>query len=152
MLHVLASDVSLVGLGFRLILSLAVVLGMIASLVWLARRRGGGFGFSIGTATPGDISVCAREQLDRNNSVALLRVGERAMLVGVSEGAVSVLAEGDDLLPEPEPAPVEGTPVDLGTVGESRDDRTSSVTGSDGPVPAGMNVIEALREWSVRRS
>lgn len=136
---VLASEVSVVGLGFRLILSLGVVLGLIGGLVWVARRKGSGLGFSFGP-TAEVITIKGREQLTRNSTVALLQVGERALLVGVTDQEIKVLAEGDELLPvEPE-------------ITETADDRTSSLAGPGGSVPPGMNLIEALREWSVRRS
>jgi flagellar protein FliO/FliZ len=136
---VLAAEVSVVGLGIRLILSLGVVLGLIGGIVWVARRKGSGFGFNFGPVAE-VISVKGREQLTRNSAVALLQVGERALLVGVTDQEIKVLAEGDDLLPdEPEST-------------ETADDRTSSMADPGGSVPPGMNVIEALREWSVRRS
>ena len=138
-----AESVSVLSLGFRLIVSLAVVLGIIGGLVYVARRRGGGLGFAFGPAAS-VITVKGREQLNRNSTVALLKVGERALLVGVTDQRIEVLAEGDELLPaEPEVTETETT---------TEDDRTSSIVDPDGSMPPGMNLIEALREWSVRRS
>ena len=134
-----AEGVSVLSLGLRLILSLGVVLGLIGGLVYIARRRGSGLGFAFGAATS-PITVKAREQLTRGSTVALLQVGERALLIGVTDQRIEVLAEGEELLP-PEPE-----------VTEITDDRTSSITDPDGSVPPGMNLIEALRDRSVRRS
>ncbi len=133
-------------LGVRLVVSLAIVLGLIMALSWAA-RRGKGLGLGLG-AQKGAISVRAREQLGRNTTIALVEVGDRVLLIGANEQAVEVLAEGDDLIvdePEPEPS-------DDGDM--STDDRTSSqadpfIRGSS--APPGMNLIEALRERSVRR-
>lgn len=139
MLVLAAEGVSVISLGFRLILSLGVVLGLIGGLVWVARRRGTGLGFGFGPSAEA-IVVKGREQISRNSTIALLKVGDRALLVGVTDQRIEVLAEGEELLP----AELE--------VSETTDDRTSSIADPDGSVPSGMNLIEALREWSVRRS
>ena len=144
---VLVLATSTLWLGVRLIFSLAIVLGLIMALSWAA-RRGKGLGLGLG-AQKGAISVRAREQLGRNTTIALVEVGERVLLIGANEQAVEVLDEGDDLIadePEPEPS-------DDGDM--STDDRTSSqadpiIRGSS--APPGMNLIEALRERSVRRA
>jgi flagellar biogenesis protein FliO len=121
----------------RLVVSLGIVLGMIAALAWVAKRpKGLGLGFN----TKGAITVRGREQLGRASTIALLQVGDRTILVGANEHTIEVLAEGDELLPPEPEAPV------------SADDRTSSIAEPDGSVPPGMNLIEMLREWSVRRT
>ena len=136
-------------LGVRLIFSLAIVLGLIWALAWAA-RRGKGLGLGIG-AQRGAISVRAREQVGRNTTIALLEVGDRVLLIGANEQAVEVLAEGDDLIADPpEPEPADG---DTGSDDMTTDDRTSSQADPviRGSAPPGMNLIEALRERSVRR-
>ncbi|MEM9200550.1 MAG: flagellar biosynthetic protein FliO [Actinomycetota bacterium] len=137
---------STVWLGLRLIFSLSIVLGLIWGLSWVA-RRGKGFGLGIG-APRGAIAVRAREQVGRNTTIALLEVGDRVLLIGANEQAVEVLAEGADLISdEPEDGSTEDSAM-------STDDRTSSqadpvIRGKS--APTGMNLIEALRERSVRR-
>ena len=132
----LLADISVLWLGLRLIASLAVILAMIAGLAWLAKRPKG-LGFGLGPAK-GAIVVRGREQLTRTSMIALIEVGDRALLVGATEQSITVLAEGDDMMP------VEAT--------VPSDDRTSSAPDPDGSVSPGMNMIEMLREWSVRRS
>ena len=131
------AELSVLSMAFRLVVSLGIVLGMIAALAWAAKRpKGLGLGFK----TQGAIAVKGREQLGRASTLALIQVGDRTILVGANEHTIEVLAEGDDLLlPEPD-AP------------EPADDRTSSTIGPDGPVSPRMNLIEMLREWSVRRT
>ncbi len=130
------ADASVLWLGLRLILSLGVVLAMIGALAWVA-RRGRGIGFGAG-AVKGTIVVKAREQLGRSTTIALLQVGDRALLIGANEHSIEVIAEGDELLPPEQTVPA--------------DDRTSSSTDPGGSVTPGMNMIEMLREWSVRRT
>jgi len=130
---------SVVGLAFRLVLSLGVVLAVIAVLVWIAKTRAGSL--RLGIAHAGSpLSIRGRVQLTRTSTVALIEVGEQALLVAAWEQGVEVLARGADLLPPP-PEDNEG----------SGDDRTSSRSGLDRPDTARTTLIEALREWSVRR-
>ena len=129
------ADVSVLSLGLRLVLSLAIVLGLIAALSWVA-RRGKGIGLGLG-ARKSAIEIRAREQLSRSTAVTLLEVGHRMLLIASNDQAIEILAEGVDLRPA--------------DVAVSTDDRTSSQTEPAGSVPTGMNMIEALREWSTRR-
>lgn len=131
----LLAEVSVLSMAFRLIVSLGIVLGLIALLAWAARRQKG---LGLGFGGRGTITVRAREQLGRGTTIALVQVGGRTLLIGANEHAIEVLAEGDEMLP----------PEDVVTA----DDRTSSVADPDGSVSPGMNMIEMLREWSVRRT
>ena len=138
------AEVSVVSMVFRLVVSLGIVLGMIAALAWAAKRPKG---LGLGVRTRGTITVHGREQLGRATTVALLQVGDRTILVGANEHAVEVLAEGDELLAsEAEPdAPASDDAM-------TADDRTSSIVAPGGATPPGMNLIEMIREWSVRRA
>lgn len=80
------TNLALVG---RLLISLAAVLG----LMWLIARRV--------RKTPGRlrssklVDVLGRQQLTRTASVAVVRVMDKALIVGVTDGQVSVLGETD---------------------------------------------------------
>lgn len=96
-------DTSSVVLVARVAVSLACVLGL---LWWLARRTGGRPGTGKGaragllrarTSIP--LAVVGRQSLGGRTSVALVAVGERRLLLGVSEHGVTLLTEV-----EPEPA------------------------------------------------
>lgn len=82
-------------LSLRMVVSLAVM-GLATLVVMrLARSR-----LRLGGMRAG-IAVHARHQLTRNASVAVLRAGDRWLLVGVTDTNVTVLAEGDDLAADP---------------------------------------------------
>jgi flagellar protein FliO/FliZ len=104
-------DVSLVALLGRLAVSLAVVFGLMVLAGRLLRRRGLSPGRA--GAAANRIEVLARQGLGRSSSVQLVRVGGRTLVLGVTEAAVSVLAEADPLLLEAELAlsPAETTPL-----------------------------------------
>jgi flagellar protein FliO/FliZ len=72
----------------RLLVSLAAVLGV----MWLLARRLRKGGRMKDTRL---IDVLGRQQLSRNASVAVVRVGEQALVIGVTDAAVSVLGETD---------------------------------------------------------
>src|SRR5690242_19317609 len=77
-------SVALVG---RLLISLAVVLG----LMWLIARRmkrSGGHGKN-GKL----IELLSRQQLTRSSSVAVVRVLDQGLILGVTDGQVAVLGE-----------------------------------------------------------
>ena len=139
---VMFADVSVIGMVLRLVVSLGIVLGMIAALAWAAKRPKG---LGLGGRSKGAITILSREQLGRETTVALLQVGGRTILVGANEHSIEVLAEGDELIP-PEPE----APDAYASI--SADDRTSSNAAPDGAASPGMNLIEMLREWSVRRA
>lgn len=144
---VLAAE-SVLSLGLRLTFSLGIVLALMGALAWIVRHRGKpGFGFG---PRAGVISVVGREQLTRSSSVALLKVGERAVLVGVTEQGMTVLGEGEDLLPaEPEDDPDQGASAGSTSI---MGDRTSPLTRPGGRGRSRMSFVEVLRERTVRRS
>jgi flagellar protein FliO/FliZ len=74
----------------RLVVSLAVVLGLMLGAAWMLRRRGGGL------ARPSAVTeVIARQSLSRTASLQVVRVGERTLVLGVTEQSVSYLTEAD---------------------------------------------------------
>ena len=78
----------MIEVALRIFFSLGVVLLLMWGLARVARRpmtgRGGGA-----------VSVLARQPLTRGASVAVVRVGERAYVLGVTDQNVSLLAEAE---------------------------------------------------------
>jgi flagellar protein FliO/FliZ len=78
----------MIEVALRIFFSLVVVLLLMWGLARLARRplsgRGGGV-----------LSVLARQALTRGASVAVVRVGERAYVLGVTDQNVTLLAEAE---------------------------------------------------------
>jgi flagellar protein FliO/FliZ len=71
----------------RIVLALALVVGLMFGLAKLARRP-------LRTARGADrLEVLARRQLTRGASIALIRSGQRTLLLGVTDARVSVLAD-----------------------------------------------------------
>src|SRR5690348_1989812 len=80
--------VTLVG---RVLLSLAVVLG----LMWVMARRVRGRATGRRARGGALVDMVARQQLSRNASIGVVRVLDRAFVVGITEQQLSVLAEMD---------------------------------------------------------
>jgi flagellar protein FliO/FliZ len=133
-------DTSLVVLLVRVVVSLGVVLAVMAGAAAVLRRSG-----VAGTAMAGKrgtrrraaVEVIARHGLSRSASVTVVRMGERALVLGVTEHQVSLLAEID-------PAELDAPPDD-------------AAAGPAGPgIGAGALpwkvALEQLRDRTVRRS
>lgn len=86
----------MVGLILRVVVSLALVLG----LFWLAARAGSRR-FSTGPRSL--MRVRGRQSLSRTASLAVVEVGSRLLVVGISDGGVRLLTELDPFeLEQPE--------------------------------------------------
>jgi flagellar protein FliO/FliZ len=104
----------------RIAFSLFVVLMLLWLLARVARKPLSG-------RLGGALSVLARQQLSRGASVAVVRVGERALVLGVTDQQVT-------LLMETEPGAVQADPKPAGEVREAL-----SLDELDGPVTAPAN-------------
>lgn len=132
-------DTSFLALLLRLAVSLGVVLLLMAGAARLLGRtprrlhRGGG------------VEMLSRQSLGRRSSVATLRVGGKAFLVGVTDTNVSVLAELD---PAELTAPVEKGPAETTPPPQ----RPWALAGREGGRPMTFaHLVEQLRERTVRK-
>jgi flagellar protein FliO/FliZ len=81
-------------LGLRLVVALALVLGLFWVVARTSARKMGG--------SRGLLRVHGRQSLSRTASVAVVEVGNRVLVVGVSDGGVRLLTELDpDEIAEP---------------------------------------------------
>ena len=93
----------MVELGFRLLLSLGVVLGLFWAVARMGARRVGGRDRTL-------LRVRSRQALSRGSSIAVVEVGSRVLVVGVSDAGVRMLTELDPFELDSEPAaPTEPT-------------------------------------------
>lgn len=146
---------------------------IVALLLWLFVRASNGRLGALITGSPGGrlddaLSVLERRQLTKSAAIALIRAGERHLLVGVTDQGVQLLAEGDDLgaVPDQRSIPADGAPSSSAVV-VPRDvvsDRVLTAS-DDGALPLDqpgawtrsgrqprMSFVAALREMTVRRS
>jgi flagellar protein FliO/FliZ len=133
---------SVAGLFLRLLLSLAVVIGLMVGIAALLKRRGfGGFSPAARRApAAAQVEVVARKSLGRNASIAVVRAGGKSMVLGVTEANVTMLTETDidefDFdFDDDEPAQRTGLPVGLA-----------------GPATPWKTMLEGLRDKTVRRT
>ncbi|MGZ4536606.1 MAG: FliO/MopB family protein [Nocardioidaceae bacterium] len=126
----------MVELVVRVTLSLAAVL----ALFWLVAR---GASRRMAGASRGVVRVRGRQALSRTSSVAVVEVGDRVLVLGVSDGGVRLLTELD---PEEvaDPAAAEDARPDPAT-------RPSAVTGS--PLSGSLLAPATWRQaWSAATS
>ncbi|MBG0818494.1 flagellar biosynthetic protein FliO [Planomonospora sp. ID82291] len=138
----------------RITFSLLVVLLLVWGLSKAARKplagRGGGL-----------LTVVARQQLTRNSSVAVVRVTDRALVLGVTDGQVTLLAEADleaverygehsgQRIPVSLPAVLpsaDSSPADAGTAGQG----PGALAGSALSPRTWKTALEILRERTAR--
>ncbi len=136
------------GLVIRMVLSLALVLLLLWAGTTLVRRGGGH------TGTP-RLRAVARTSLGRTTSVAVVRVGERALVLGVTEHQVTLLAEADPAqFPEPgarRTSPAGGAAPASGSPREIPPLEDSALAGSVLSPATWRVALEALRDRTARR-
>lgn len=122
----------------RVVFSLAAVLGLMWFLARLASRRLDGPGAAL-------VRLVGRQTVGRSASVAVVAVGQRLLVVGVTENGVRLLTEldEDDLAV---PAPTVETRAD-GTAagGATRVDTTAGGAGGPGLVTHGS--VLSAQTW-----
>ncbi|HYO84954.1 MAG TPA: flagellar biosynthetic protein FliO [Dermatophilaceae bacterium] len=94
------TDGSAVVLMLRMVLSLALVLGLVVAFSRGLQRRQGGRRPRRARRQPSAIEVVARHNLSRTASVQIVQVGERALLLGVSDAGIRLLGRLPDTSPE----------------------------------------------------
>lgn len=130
-------EASAVALVVRLVISLGVVLLLMMGAAAILRKRampGAGMVARRRTVTP--IEVVARQGLGKNTSVAIVRAGGRALVLGITDSTINLLAEADPASLEVE------VPERQGTAAPGSEDRSGS---------AWMAFVDTLRERTVRR-
>ena len=75
-------------LGVRVVISLGVVLGLFWTIARIGSRKVGGRDRSL-------VRVRSRQALSRGSSLAVVEVGSRVLVVGVSDAGVRLLTELD---------------------------------------------------------
>ncbi|MCU1655626.1 MAG: hypothetical protein JWO57_282 [Pseudonocardiales bacterium] len=139
--------VALVG---RLFVSLAAVLG----LMWVIARRVKRPGKAKSTRL---IDVLSRQQLSRTSSVAVVRVMDQALILGVTDGQVSVIGETDlEAVQARLEASAPTRPARVRTaraVASSLDDtasRSTTLAGSALSPTTWRQAVETLRDMTAR--
>jgi flagellar protein FliO/FliZ len=131
-------DGSVLGTLVRLVLSLATVLTLMVFLARYLRHRQLGTGFGAGPsprrkkALP--LEVVTRQGLSRGSSIAVVRVSGQLLLLGVTDSAVSVLRE----LEEVEELVLEAA------------DTSGPALGPSVSTDLAGTILESLRRWTVR--
>jgi flagellar biogenesis protein FliO len=137
----------------RFVVATVVVTAMLGVLAkWMRRGRAAG--------PRSELEVVARRPLGRSSSVAIVRAGSSTVLVGVTDGQVSMLLDHVEI-DEGGPARAAGMPRPHGTRSPAADRAGSSVRALTAPrtaPPTGSNpdsswtaALHGLRERTVRR-
>jgi flagellar protein FliO/FliZ len=145
-------------LALRVGFSLTVVLG----LMWLAARM---FRGKLTSRGAGTLEVLARAQVGRGASVAVVRVADRALVVGVTEHGIALLGEPiTDLATLTASTPAVEVSVDgeapglFATRRNETGSAASTAASAAGPLQGSLlspatwrQVVQLIRERTVRR-
>ncbi len=132
--------------ALRVIIALVVVVGSMWLLAKVAKRP-------LRKRAANTLDVLARAQLSRNASVVVVKVNGTALVVGVTDGGVSLLHQLDAgaFAVAEEPS---RTAVDLESIGRPgaapASERRSALTGSALSPGTWRQAIETLRERTAR--
>lgn len=146
-----------------MLLRLAVALGSVVGLIWLVSR-----GMNRGRAgrVAGLTEVVARQPLSRAASVVVVRVGERNLVLGVTEQQVSLLTETElpaevaapdavrvsEVVELPEVAPVpDAVPRQRPRRTELAKQQQGALAGSALSPATWTQALDVLRERTTRR-
>ena len=143
------ADVSVFALLARLVVSLAVVLGLMAVAARLLARQTKG-GRLARRLTPVPIEVLARQSLGKNSSVAVVHAAGRALIVGVTDSQVTLLAEGDPQILQPREEP-EDPATTITAAARTRSPWTAPGSTGAAAFSPWTAMLETLRERTVRR-
>ncbi|MGE0879203.1 MAG: flagellar biosynthetic protein FliO [Acidimicrobiia bacterium] len=134
-------NVSTGALVVRLVVSLGLVLGLMAVAAWAIRKRG-----TLSRITgQSNLEVLARQPLGRSSSMVVVRVGEKAIVLGVTEQHVSVLTEAEASAFAPKAATIDLDGGSYAGPGTARD------AAGSGEEKTRTSFVDALREKTVRR-
>ena len=121
----------------RLILSLAVVIGLMWVAANVLRKRGFAGASNRRAARGPQVELLARRPLGRNASIAVVRVGGRSLVVGVTDHQVTNLGEFD--LDELED-------IDL-----NEGNTWTGPSGASSPISAWKTMLDQMRNRTARR-
>ena len=144
------------------LLRVVVSLGLVLALLWMAARtlqKG-----RVRAAGGVDVDVLARLPLAQKSSLAVVRLGDQALVLGVTESGVSLLCQAPvadvaavaDAAGVADVAAVAGTPgapagaVPAGRVAARQAARSSAVAGSALSPQTWTKAVAAVRELTVR--
>ena len=141
---------SLLSLGLRMVVALGVVLLLMLGAAMVVKRKGGSLLVG-GGRKGGRLEVLARQSVGRTAAVTVVRCGERALVLGVTEQSVTMLTEATPADFEvPDPSANGGGPTGLlKRFGSGA--RTAPPGGEARSGTAWTNFVETLREKTVRR-
>jgi flagellar protein FliO/FliZ len=131
-------------LVIRIAFSLLIVLGLLWALARLSRRRVTGRG-------AGSLTVLARQQLGRNSSVAVVRVVDRAYVLGVTDAQITLIGDADLAALEEAAAPQERRdPVPVETVSLKKAGSVNTGSLKMGPLKMGSLKMGSLKTGSLK--
>lgn len=145
----------------RLVVSLGIVIGIMLVLAGTLRKRGILVGGANGGRRNGKarsaamLDIVARKPLGRNAQLAVVRAGDKTLVLGITEHQITMLSESNTAWVDEVPS-IDDFDVDLGPDRGSEHTIETQRTGflaaaQRGTFPTWKTMLEDVRDRTVRR-
>lgn len=134
--------------SFLLVVRLGVSLSLVFGLMWVAARVLRGRAAALGRTRLDHLEVVERKPLGKGSSIAIVRVGDEFLTVGVTDSQVSLLGAAD--LPADATRPVPAAPATATPV-TSTPVTATPLNVAPETAPARRSVLDTLRDKTVRQ-
>lgn len=141
----------------RLVVSLGVVIGLMLILAGTLRKRGILVGGASGGGRNGKarsaamLDIVARKPLGRNAQLAVVRAGDKTLVIGITEHQITMLSETDSAWLD-EPSDGNLFDADQGSEHSMETQRTGFLAAAQrGTFPTWKTMLEDVRDRTVRR-
>ncbi len=135
----------------RLVVSLAIVLGLLLIVAGILKKRGlvigGGIGKGSRNHSPFDLEIMSRKPLGRNAQLAVVCTAGKTLVLGITEHQITMLAETEVVL---ELTDTTSIPLDLSLPLSMEAQRTALPGTSSGSFPTWKTLIDGVRDKTVR--
>ena len=142
----------MIALVLRLVVSLAIVLGLLLILAGTLKKRGiavgaGGRGKGSRVPSPFDLEIITRKPLGRNAQLAVVRTAGKTLVLGITEHQITMLTETEATL---DLVDANSIPLDIEDNIPMEAQRTALLGTTPGSFPTWKTLIDNVRDKTVR--
>lgn len=139
--------------NFLLLVRLGFSLSLVFGLMWVAARVLKGRAGALSRAKLDHLEVLERKSLGKNSSIAIVRVGDETLTVGITDSTVTLLGHAEIELTDLAAAadgPVDVTEVPSLTVVSNPMPAPNSTVALPATIERKRSILDALRDKTVR--
>ena len=136
----------------RLVVSLAIVLGLLLIIAGTLKKRGiavggGGLGKGSRSSAQFDLEILTRKPLGRSAQLAVVRTADKTLVLGITEHQITMLTEIDSTLDLDD---ARSMALDISSPIPTEAQRTALLGTNPGSFPTWKTLIDNVRDKTVR--